>query len=336
MRLELHTRRGYRLRAQRRAGPRGRVRFRYRPRKRLRRYRLRYTSGSASKTLVVRARTVSLAAVGDINLGDGPANAMARHGLRYPWTSVAPVLRRADVAFGNLECAVSNRGRPVPKLFNFRGRPRALRVVARYAGLDVLNLANNHSGDYGSVALLDTIRYARRFGMVAVGAGSSSRSARKPRLVTALGLRIAFVAFSDIGPYSFGAGPRRPGTQLASPEAVRRGVRAARRRGRVVIATFHWGVERSSSPSARQRLLAGAALGAGAHAVIGAHQHVLQPIARRGRRVLAYSLGNFVFSTGSGQTSRTGILKLRLSGRGVERSAFRRARISDSRPRLLR
>jgi hypothetical protein len=333
VRLELLTRGGFKLVAARRADRSGQVRFRFRPKRIRRRYRFRYTGGRRS--LLVRSRAVTLDAFGDVNLGDGPGAAMARRGYRYPWTSVRPVLRHADIAFGNLECAVSRRGRAVPKEFNFRGRPAALRVAKRFAGLDVLNLANNHAGDFGRTGILDTVRFVRRFGMVAVGAGGSSRAARKPRVVRRLGLRIAFIGFSDIGPYSFGAGARRAGTQLASIGAVRRGVRAARRRADVVVATFHWGIERHGSPSGRQVALARAALRAGADAVIGGHPHVLQPIRRHRHRLLAYSLGNFVFSASSPGTTRTGILKLRLSTRGVEGARFRRAVIRDSRPALI-
>ena len=179
VRLELRTRRGLKLLAVRRADRRGRVRFRFRPPRIRRRYRFRYEAGGTARTVTVRSRPVTLAAVGDVNLGDGPGAAMARRGFRYPWTSVAPVLGRADIAFANLECAVSRRGHAVPKEFNFRGRRGALRIAHRFAGLDVLNLANNHTGDYGRTALLDTVHYVRRFGMVAVGAGGSIRAARQ-------------------------------------------------------------------------------------------------------------------------------------------------------------
>jgi poly-gamma-glutamate capsule biosynthesis protein CapA/YwtB (metallophosphatase superfamily) len=36
--------------------------------------------------------------------------------------------------------------------------------------------------------------------------------------------------------------------------------------------------------------------------VIGAHPHVLQPVVRSGRRLVAYSLGNFVFGASSSLT----------------------------------
>ncbi|HYH59934.1 MAG TPA: CapA family protein [Thermoleophilaceae bacterium] len=277
---------------------------------------------------------MTLAAVGDINLGNGPRVVMRYRGMRYPWRNVAPTLRRADVAFGNLECAISRRGRPVPKTYNFRGRPAALRTAVRFAGLDVVNLANNHAGDYGRRALRDTLRHSRRFGLTPVGAGRNLKAARRPRVVNRLGLRIGFVGFSDILPYSFAATSKRAGTAFASRRAIRRGVRRARGRADVVVATFHWGVERSHRPTARQRMFARVALRAGAAAVIGAHPHVLQPRRRRGRRYVAYSLGNFVWSAGSRATSRTGILRLRLSGRGVERARFLRARITGAKPRL--
>jgi poly-gamma-glutamate synthesis protein (capsule biosynthesis protein) len=285
----------------------------------------------------VRVRHVVLAAVGDINLGNGVRYLMRSRGRRYPWRSVAPVLRRADIAFGNLECAISRRGSPVQKLYTFRGGPAALRVAGRFAGLDVLNLANNHSGDFGRTAFLDTIRFVHRFGMRPVGAGRNLRRARRPTVVRRLGLRIAFVGFSTIYPASFWAGHNRPGVPFASPINVRVGVRAARRRADLVIATFHWGTEGSRLPDAIQRPLARVAMRAGATAVIGAHPHVLQPIRRRGerrRRLIAYSLGNFVFIAGSPATRNTGILHLSLSARGVERIRFRRATILAGRPIL--
>jgi hypothetical protein len=292
-------------------------------------------SGLASRRVRVRARPVALAAVGDVNLGDGPGDLIAAYGPRYPWTGTARVLRSADVAFGNLECAVSTRGAPVPKQFNFRGNPAALGAMAGFAGFDVLNLANNHTGDYGTQALLDTVSNVRRFGMKAVGAGGSLASASEPRVVTRLGLRIAFVGFSNILPAEFYAGPNKAGTQPATPELIASGVRRAKRRADVVIATFHWGVERSMTEDPRQVAFAQIALGAGADAVIGAHPHVLQPIRRVGRRrLVAYSLGNFVFGASSPGTTRTGILRVRLSAGGVEGYRLQPATIRAARPEL--
>ena len=333
--LERRGRRGWVAVATNAAGADGGVRFAYRPYAIARRYRLRVSAdGVVSEPRTVRTRHVSLAAFGDANLGDGVATVMAARGATWPWGAVAPALRRADIAFGNLECAVSWRGAPVPKEYNFRGSPRALRRIVRFTGIDALNLANNHVGDYGTAALLDTVRHVRGAGVRAIGAGATLAAARRSRVVRRLGLRVAFVGFSDVNPAGFAAGPGRPGTAFADPAAIRVGVRAAKRRADVVVATFHWGVERAPRENARQRAFARTALAAGAAAVIGAHPHVLQPIRRQGRRLVAYSLGNFVWSAGSAATTRTGLLHLRLSARGVERSRLQPARIVATRPRL--
>jgi poly-gamma-glutamate capsule biosynthesis protein CapA/YwtB (metallophosphatase superfamily) len=335
VRIEVRLHGRWRALALARADAQGRFARRVRPHRLRSRYVLRALTAVPSRPVHVRARPVLLAAVGDINLGDGPGALIDALGPRYPWTGTAKVLRGADVAFGNLECAVSTRGSPVPKEFNFRGRPSSLKAVANYAGFDVLNLANNHAGDYGTPALLDTVANVRRFGMRAVGAGGSLKSAAEPRTVTRLGLKIAFVGFSSILPAEFYAGPNKAGTQPATPELITAGVKEAKRQADIVIATFHWGVERATTEDSRQGAFAETALNAGADAVIGAHPHVLQPIRRAGkRRLVAYSLGNFVFGASSSATTRTGILRLKLSGRGVEGYRLAPATIAAARPRL--
>jgi poly-gamma-glutamate synthesis protein (capsule biosynthesis protein) len=326
-----------RRRATTTSGPAGGFAFRVRVPWRQGRYPVAVVAGETRVAAgALRVRPLTLAAVGDVTFGNGVAAAIARHGPRWPWRSVAPALRAADLALANLEGAVSTRGAPVPgKLYTFRGPPSALRAAASFAGLDVVSLANNHSLDYRRTAFLDTIANARRFGLRTVGGGSSLVAARRPAVVKRGGLRVAFLGFSDVRPLGFDAGAGRPGTVPAFPEIVRADVRAARRRSDVVVAYFHWGIERTTVPTWRQRDLAETALAAGATVVLGAHPHVLQPVERRGRRLVAWSLGNFIFAAHSPATTRTGILRIRLGARGVVGTSFRRARIDRVRPRLM-
>jgi poly-gamma-glutamate capsule biosynthesis protein CapA/YwtB (metallophosphatase superfamily) len=298
---------------------------------------VRARAGAASTTPVaVTVRPLRLAAVGDINLGDVPGEAIAANGPAYPWQGTGKALKAADLAFGNLESAVSTRGDPFPKAYNFRGTPAALKGLRRNSGIDVLNLANNHVGDYGPAATVDTVRRVERLGMKAVGAGANLRRALAPQVVKRLGLRVAFVGFSEIAPLEFAAAPRRPGTAWASPKQIAAAVHAARRQADVVIATFHWGIEKQTLETARQRELADVAVRAGAQVVIGAHPHTLQPVRRQGGAIVAYSLGNFVFGAESPETTSTGILELDLTAEGVSRAKWRAAHISGGRPLLER
>ena len=278
----------------------------------------------------VPVRAARLFAVGDVNLGDRVGLAMNVYGVRYPWLSVARLLRRADVAVANLECAVSTRGSPMPKQYTFRGRPRALRAMARYAGVDVVSLANNHSLDYRRLAFADTLRYAHDYGMKTIGGGRNLSAARRPAFFRLGGIRIALLAYSDIRPPGFDAGPTTSGAAPAFPWYIGPDVRAARRRADVVAVYFHWGIERTFTPTARQRHLASVAFDAGAKVVLGAHPHVLQPFGRpTNRRLVAWSLGNFVFgATDFPGTERTGILRVGLGSRGVAAWNLRRAVIA--------
>lgn len=291
--------------------------------------------GVATTTPVtVTVRPLRLASVGDINLGDVPGAAIAANGPDYPWQGTGTALKSADLAFGNLESAVSTRGEPFPKQYNFRGTPAALRGLRRHSGIDVLNLANNHVGDYGPEATVDTVRGVERLGMKAVGAGPTLKRAVAPQVVQRLGLRVAFVGFSEIAPLEFAATPDRPGTAWAHPDQISAAVQAARRKADIVVATFHWGIEKQTLETARQRELADVAVRAGAQVVIGAHPHTLQPVRRQGGAIVAYSLGNFVFGTRSPETSTSGILELDLTAEGVTRARWRSARISGGRPQL--
>jgi hypothetical protein len=277
----------------------------------------------------VRVRPLRLAAVGDVNLGDRPGIAIETFGARYPWLFVAPALRGADIAIANLECAVSTRGYPVPgKQYTFRGRPSSLRAMARYAGVDIVTVANNHALDYGRVAFADTLAYAHEYGMKTVGGGRNLSVARRAAFFGLGGIRVAFLGYSDVRPPGFDATSTRSGTAPAFPSYIASDVAAGRSRSDAVIVYFHWGIERTFTPNARQRSLAGVAFQAGANVVLGAHPHVLQPIDQpRSRRIVAWSLGNFVFGATTPGTERTGILRVGIGHAVALRHRFLRARI---------
>jgi hypothetical protein len=284
----------------------------------------------------VRIRPLTLAAAGDVTFGDGVAEAIAAYGPDHPWASVGPLLRSADLATANLEGTVSTRGAPVAKAFTFRGPPAAVRSAAVAGGIDVLTLANNHSLDFGPAAFFDTLALAHQAGIATVGGGANLWAARRPAILERGGLRVAFLGYSDVDPDGYAAGASRPGTAPADPRQIDWDVRASRRLADVVVVWFHWGVELDRYPGGRQQELAAASFAAGADVVLGAHPHVLQPIARPSpRRLVAWSLGNFVFSPHSPGTDRTGILLLSLDARGVRGYSFRGAAIVGVQPRIL-
>ena len=237
-----------------------------------------------------------------------------------PFALLDPALGSSDFSLVNVEMAISDRGEPHWKEFVFRAPPSAAERIAA-GGVSVANLANNHAADYGPDALTDTIDLLEEAGVTTIGAGRDADEAYQYRLLSATnGVRVAFVGASMIVPSGFPAGSATPGIASAHSPARARvldTVRAAAAEADAVIVAVHWGIERDTCPSNEQRLLARQLLEAGADAVIGHHPHVLQPVELVGNKLVAYSLGNFIWHVRSGITGETGVLQIDFDGDDV-------------------
>ena len=245
-----------------------------------------------------------------------------------PFAGMADHLRRADLAMVNVETAVSRRGAPAAKSFTFRAPDSLWRALVA-AGVDVVTLANNHSLDYGPVALEDTIRGARRAGLAVVGAGRDPSEAYAPAVVEHEGRTVAFVGLSSVIPSpAWAAGGGRPGVASTFDERLAlASVRAAARVSDRVVVSIHWGEELHRCPGAEQQALAARLVAAGADVVAGHHPHVLQGISRRANALIGYSLGNFAFHARDADTRATGVMTAAIPARGQVGYEFEPARI---------
>jgi len=242
---------------------------------------------------LAHAEPVKLIFVGDILLDDGPGRAIAAG--RDPLAAFAPLLADADYRIGNLECPIATVGQPLDsKIYNFRAHPRALAVLK--GRFDALAVSNNHSGDYGQAAFLETLDHLKQAGIASFGGGRDLAEAHAPLWIEKHGLRIAVLGYNEFKPRSFEAGPNWPGVAWSEDSQVIADIRAARAAGAdVVIPFMHWGWERETEPTERQRRLARLLIDAGADAVVGGHPHVTQGTETYRGKPIIYSLGNFVF-----------------------------------------
>jgi poly-gamma-glutamate synthesis protein (capsule biosynthesis protein) len=244
--------------------------------------------------------SITVSFVGDISLARQVVDRMETAGAAYPFALIAPLVD-GDIGFANLEGALTGRGDPWPKGYNFRTPPRfAPGLLSGH--FDVVTLANNHTLDFGAIGLADTIAALDAAGVRHAGAGATAAEAHAPVIVEAKGLRVAFLAYVatpvEGGGFSIDAweaGPAAPGLALGTPAGIGAGVAAARRVADFVIVAVHAGTEYEHHPNETQRALAAAALDAGADAFIGAHAHVVQPVEQRGSQLIAWGLGNFIF-----------------------------------------
>jgi poly-gamma-glutamate capsule biosynthesis protein CapA/YwtB (metallophosphatase superfamily) len=236
---------------------------------------------------------VKLALAGDTMLGRGVAEAL---GVRDPASLVARevvgVAHEADLFVLNLECCISERGRPAPgKPFFFRAPPRATELLV-HLGVRCVTLANNHALDFGEEALLDTFEHLAAAGIAWAGAGRDLETARAAAVLEAGEERVSIVAFSD-HPRDFAAAPERPGIAWAD---LRAGVPSWAQKAvddlaaDVVVASPHWGPNMRDRPLRYVRRAGAELRSAGATLVAGHSAHVVQGVEGR----VLYDLGDFL------------------------------------------
>ena len=147
---------------------------------------------------------VSLCAVGDIRI-------MREETPEWVLEHVAPLMKQADITFAQLEGNLAERGCPQGGYANVMLAPRASVNALTYAGIDIVSVASNHSGDYGPEAMMESLDWLRKHNVEPVGAGGNAEEARKPVVFERNGAKVAFLAYVSVLPWGHDAGPKRPG-----------------------------------------------------------------------------------------------------------------------------
>jgi poly-gamma-glutamate synthesis protein (capsule biosynthesis protein) len=246
----------------------------------------------------------TLAAAGDFQTAERHGRFLTEDGIdKLLRGGIIDRIRKADIAVVNFEGVASNRGEPNPKKrFHFKMPPHSA-CALKDAGFDVALLANNHVFDYGDEALFDTLDNFKTARLAVVGAGRNIEEASEPAIFTvpAYG-RIRVFGFASFPQESLGfttddaaAGPTKPGIN-ADEERTIESIRRAAAEGDTVVVLAHGGAEYVMWTSREIKKRYARFAEAGAALVIGGHPHVLQGIAAEGDSLIAYSLGNFLFT----------------------------------------
>jgi poly-gamma-glutamate synthesis protein (capsule biosynthesis protein) len=251
--------------------------------------------------------TLLIQGTGDVNLDPGYIPALAANGYDYAWEGLDGLFVDDDLTVINLECAPSDLGSPEPKEFVFRCPTDSLGSLAP-AGIEVANMGNNHSGDYGKEALVDGRSQLTAVGVAPVGAGANAAEAAAPAVFEVEGWKVAVVGFGGVFPTPawFATDDQagmRDGDDIASMVAA---VEAAEEVADIVVVAIHWGVELDTKPRPDDVERARAMIAAGADVIFGHHAHRLQSMETIDGAAVFWGLGNFVwprYSTASATTA---------------------------------
>lgn len=253
------------------------------------------TTTTTTTTKPPRGRLV-ISGAGDTNLDPDYIGAFRSEGYEYAFTGLQEIFLLDDLTVVNLECAASELGARLDKKFTFNCDLDALSVMAA-AGVEVANLGNNHSGDWGEEALVDTRHNVAAAGIAAVGAGANSVEAHEPAIFETNGWTIAVLGFGGVVPSAdWIATADDPGMADGDTiETMVAAVEAADEIADLVFVSIHWGVELDTEPRPEDVERAHAMIDAGADGIFGHHPHRLQPLDFYEGKPIAWSLGNFVW-----------------------------------------
>jgi len=238
------------------------------------------------------------------------------------------LLSKADFTIANLESAITDGGgSPQPdKQFTFHAPSSAFTTMAN-AGIDVAGMANNHSGDYNTGGLKDTLAAIKKAPLKVIGIGANADEANAPLVLEKDGVTIALLNASALWEKTtefHTASATNPGIAAvgveARPEANARflaAVRDAAARYDVVIPFLHYGTELETCATAKQKALVDTLRKAGADAIIGGHSHRVQAGGWLGNTYVDYGLGSFTWWM-RGSDPTTGFLTISIDKARVQ------------------
>lgn len=209
------------------------------------------------------------------------------------------IIQQSDFFMVNEEFPFSSRGTAaVDKEYTFRIPPEKVALFEEM-GIDGVSLANNHSMDFGSDALLDSVETLDQAGILHTGAGENLEEAKKPVIYEKNGKRIGIIGATRVAPdWTWFAGKQQAGVLSSyDPKALLQEITEIKKTCDYVVVFIHWGVEKANLREDYQESLGRQYIDAGADLVVGSHPHVLQGIEFYQGKPIVYSLGNFVFGS---------------------------------------
>lgn len=270
---------------------------------------------------VITDKTIKIDLVGDINLADDwyTMDAATQRGGVSDCISenAQSELASADISVVNNEFVYEDGETPLAgKTYTFGAATENVKLLKIFSA-DLVTLANNHVYDYGEEGLISTLDTLDGAEIPYVGAGRNLEEASAIKYFVVKGRKIAFVSATEIekfAKYTKEATENSPGVIKTIDTSLFCSVIAeAKANADYVVACVHWGIEGKNDFEAEQRRMAEDYVKAGADVVIGGHPHRLQGVEFIEDTPVAYSLGNFWFSTG---TIYTTIAQIRIDGSG--------------------
>jgi hypothetical protein len=236
---------------------------------------------------------------GDVTFNESYSAAVGNN-FQWPMGSLEEG-RWADISMVNLDSPLTQAMQAQPgKQQLVKAAPANVEAL-KSGGIDLVNLANNHTMDFQSAGLEETLNTLQTAGIATLGAGKTLQDARRPVVMELKGQRVAYLGYYDSDFNA--AGDRTAGINPRRNDRIAADIKALRSQVDWIVVNYHWGEALAKYPGDWQIDLARFTIDQGADMVVGHHAKVLQGAEVYRGRPIVYSLGNFIF--GGKSTDKT-------------------------------
>ena len=209
-----------------------------------------------------------------------------------------PYLDLADYASINLETQIFEEppSGAAPKSVTFYSKPETLDAI-EWAGVDYVALGNNHTYDFLEPGLDATMDYLRASSLDHSGAGKIEAEALKAHRESFNQSQFDFLSYVGwaAGPPTQSAEADKGGAALGTQDNILATTRRSVSDGGLPVLQFHGGLEYVEEPTLSMETKLKRAVDEGAALVVGHHPHVVQGLELYNGKLMAWSLGNFLF-----------------------------------------
>jgi|GEM_PF-5657360 len=182
-----------------------------------------------------------------------------------------------DLTIMNIETAISNRTRMKPKEWPIKSDPKFTKLL-NIAGVEVANLANNHTYDCYDEGYQDTVESLESHNI-------KYFNDDKPLFYSIKDLDFVFLGYSIL------ISEQSPSLKAK----IITDIEKYKTDNNFIIVNCHWGQEYSEQPLLYQTEYARAFIDAGADLIIGTHPHIMQGVELYNNKYIVYSMGDFLF-----------------------------------------
>ncbi|MGB1261815.1 MAG: CapA family protein [Cognaticolwellia sp.] len=225
---------------------------------------------------------------------------------------IKPYMSLADHASVNLETQIADQAptERAPKSVTFYSKPEILAALS-WAGIDYVSLGNNHTYDYMDSGLQSTLAFLANSKLAYSGAGIDETSALQAHHQTIKNTpfsMLGYVGWEGSAKPTQTANQQHGGAAYGSMANMLQSVTKQVAENKVTIVQYHGSQEYANQPTGVTEQRLKSSLDAGAALAIAHHPHVTQGIELYNNKLIAYSMGNFIFDQNFSATQHSFIL----------------------------